>query len=365
VPDDLRTIADYEQRADALLAPGPLAYVAGGSGDEITLRDNVAAWQRLAIRPRVLVDVSRRSAAVTVLGRERPHPLIVAPTAFQRTIHDDAELATARAAVACGATICVSTLATTGLAELAAAVPDASRWFQLYVFRDRGVTDELIATAAAQGYEALVVTVDVPFAGVRDRERRARFSVPPSMRTPSLDMAGRNTDFDSLGFAQTMDARLTWRDVERFAGESGMPVLIKGILRPDDARLAVEHGAAGIVVSNHGGRQLDTVLASADALPPIVDEVGEEIDVLVDGGIRRGTDVLKALALGARAVLLGRPVLWGLGVAGESGVRHVLELLLDELDAALALAGVPIAAELDRTCVQRTPWVNTNAKVER
>jgi 4-hydroxymandelate oxidase len=209
------------------------------------------------------------------------------------------------------------------------------------------------------------VTVDVPFAGVRDRERRARFSVPPSMRTPSLDLAGRDTDFDSLGFAQTMDPRLTWRDIERFAADSGLPVVVKGILRPDDARLAVEHGAAGIVVSNHGGRQLDTALSSAEALPPIVDEVGDEIDVLVDGGIRRGTDVLKALALGARAVLLGRPVLWGLAVAGEAGVQHVLELLLDELDAALALTGTPIAAELDRTYVQRTPWVNTHSQVER
>lgn len=353
----LLSVADYEHRAAELLDAGAHAYVFGGAGDEITLGDNLASWQRVAIRPRVLVGVGQRDPSVTVLGRPRPHPLIVAPMAFQRVVHPEAEIATARAASATSTIMCLPTFATTSPAALARTVPEASRWFQLYVFVDRGVSRELIDVAVERGFEALVVTVDRAVAGVRDSELRS--PLPPPSSEPLADAAAAGApgaiapaDVDGL-----IDPDLSWSDIESFAAEASIPVVVKGILTPEDARLAVEHGARGIVVSNHGGRQLDTVLPAADALAPIVDAVGDRIDVLLDGGIRRGTDVLKALALGARAVMVGRPVLWGLAVDGADGARRVLEILLAELDAALALAGAPQAADLDRSFVTTAPWV--------
>jgi 4-hydroxymandelate oxidase len=353
------TLADFEARAAEVLEPGPLGYYAGGSADELTLRDNVEAWRRIAIRPRVLVDVSERDPRVTVLGRERPHPVFVAPTAFHRLATEEGEPATARAAAEAGALMCLSSLTTTSPAEVAKAAPDGERWFQLYVFRDRGVSEELVRAAVEQGYEALVVTADLPVWGVRERELRSGYVIGEATAIPSVDALGRAGGLPLSGIGELIDPSLSWADVERFAAESGLPVLVKGVLTPEDARLAAEHGAAGVVVSNHGGRQLDTVLSGADALPAVVDAVGERIDVLVDGGIRRGTDVLKALALGARAVMVGRPVLWGLAVGGQAGARAVLDLLLREFDTALALAGVPRAADLDRASVQPAPWAGT------
>jgi isopentenyl diphosphate isomerase/L-lactate dehydrogenase-like FMN-dependent dehydrogenase len=331
--------------------------MAGGACDELTLRENVAAWRRLALRPRVMVDVSHVDPATTLLGRERPHPILVAPTGYQRLAHPDGEPATARAAAAHQAIFCLSSLATATQEEVAEAAPDGPRWFQLYVFRDRGVSDELVRTAAAHGYEALVLTVDLPVLGVRDRDVRSGYSIEDAVSVvPSLQAMGREGALRMLDVGELIDPTLTWPDVERFAAAAGLPVLVKGVLTPEDARLALEHGAAGVIVSNHGGRQLDTVLSGADALPAVVDEVGGEVDVLVDGGVRRGTDVVKALALGARAVLVGRPVVWGLAVGGEDGVRAVLEALAAELRVALALMGVPRARELDRSAVQPAPW---------
>ncbi len=337
MPEDLVSVADYERAAADVLDAGALAYYAGGAGDELTLRDNVAAWSRMPIRPRVLVGVGARDPGVTLLGRARPHPLIVAPMAFQRLVHPQGELAAARAAEATGAVMCLSTLGSTAPATLAQEAPGCSRWFQLYVFADRGVSSELVAQAVEHGYEALVVTVDLPVLGLRERE----------LRTPVEAHGG----LTPAQFAQRIDPDLQWADIERFASESPLPVILKGILTAEDARLAAEHGAAGVVVSNHGGRQLDTVASGAEALPEVVEAVGDRLDVLVDGGIRRGTDVLKALALGARAVMVGRPVAWGLAVDGADGVRRVLELLLAEFDIALALAGTPRAAELDKTAI--------------
>jgi 4-hydroxymandelate oxidase len=343
----LQTLADYEQAAADALNAGAHAYYFGGAADEITLRDNVAAWGRLAIRPRVMVGVGERDPSVTVLGRPRPHPLLVAPMALHGLADPDGEITTARAASATQSVMCVSTFATKDLKEVADAVPDCPRWFQLYVFNDRGVSRELVARAEESGYEALVVTVDLPVRGPREREDR----------TPiSSELAKAPTTMTPEEFMALIDAGLGWSDIERFATETELPVVVKGILTPHDARLAAAHGARGVVVSNHGGRQLDTTLSGADALPAVVDAVGEQIDVLVDGGIRRGTDVLKALALGARAVMVGRPVLWGLAVAGGEGARRVLDILLSEFDVALALAGAPRAAELDRTFVGRAPW---------
>jgi 4-hydroxymandelate oxidase len=344
----LLTLADYERAATESLDLGVQAYYFGGAADEITLDDNLAAWRRLAVHPRVLVGVGQRDPGVTVLGRRRPHPMIVAPMALHGLADPaEGEIATARAAAATDSVVCVSTFATKGIQAVADAVPDSSRWFQLYVFNDRGVSRELVARAEDSGYEALVVTVDLPVRGPREREWRApiasELAHAPATMTPEEFMA-------------LIDAELRWSDIEQFATETRLPVLVKGILTPQDARLAAAHGARGVVVSNHGGRQLDTTVSGADALPAVVDAVGERIDVLVDGGIRRGTDVLKALALGARAVMVGRPVLWGLAVAGGEGAQRVLDILRSEFDVALALAGAPRAAELDRSFVGPAPW---------
>ncbi|MFN2616959.1 MAG: alpha-hydroxy acid oxidase [Thermoleophilaceae bacterium] len=337
-----RTLAGFERAAAERLDAGPLGYYAGGAGDEVTLRENVEAWRRIRIAPRVMVDVSERDSSTTLLGRERPHPLIVAPMAFHRLAHAEGETATARAAAATDTPFCLSTFATTSPAELASGAPDAERWFQLYVFRDRGVTRELVAMAAANGFEALIVTVDAPVFGRRERDLETGFKVDH----PVPSVGGREgVTLDELG--AMIDSSMVWADLEQVAGESELPLLVKGVLRPDDARHAADSGAAGVIVSNHGGRQLDTVPAGADALPAIVEELGGDVDVLVDGGVRRGTDVLKALCLGARAVMVGRPLLWGLASAGEDGARRVLEILLEELDLSLTLAGCPRAAELD------------------
>ena len=350
------TISDFERRAAEVLPPGPHSYFAGGACDEITLRDNVAAWQRLALRPRVMVDCTHRDPSTTVLGRHHAHPLIVAPTAFHALATPDGETATARAAAVTDTPFCLSTLSTTGVVELATRAPETTRWFQLYVFRDRGITHEMVSAAADQGYETLVLTVDLPVFGTRERDMRSGFVLDEGTAIPNVAAAGGRGTLTLTDVGELFDPSVTWDDVERFAAASRLPVVLKGVLTPEDARRAVVSGAAGIVVSNHGGRQLDTVLSGADALPAVVDEVGGELDVLVDGGIRRGTDVIKALALGARAVLVGRPVLWGLAVGGEAGVRRVLELLLAEIDTAMALAGAPRAAELDRSWIQRAPW---------
>ncbi len=242
------------------------------------------------------------------------------------------------------------------MAQLAQEVPEASRWFQLYVFSDRGVSRELVAQAAHHGYEALVVTVDLPVFGRRERDLRTGVQSAAKL-VQSAQAAGARGAMTPADFAELVDPNLTWSDIETFVAETSLPVIVKGILTAEDARLAAEHGVRGLVVSNHGGRQLDTVLSGADALPPIVEAVGDRLEVIVDGGIRRGTDVLKALALGARAVMVGRPVLWGLAVDGASGVARVLQILLDEFDNALALAGAPRATDLDPSFVTPAPWV--------
>jgi isopentenyl diphosphate isomerase/L-lactate dehydrogenase-like FMN-dependent dehydrogenase len=344
----LISLADFERVAEEVLKLGAHAYYAGGATDELTLRDNVEAWQRIALMPRVLVGAEKRDPSVTILGRRRPHPLIVAPTASQRLAHPDGELATARAAAATGTVVAVSTYASSSLPEVAQAAPNATRWFQLYVFRDRGITRELIAQAIEHDYEALVITVDLPVVGVRERELRwpVEIDVSAPMAERWLASGGPQAPTPT-DLASGTDAGLRWADIERFAADSSIPVVVKGILAPEDAVLAAEHGARAVIVSNHGGRQLDTVLPSADALHPVVEAANGRVEVLVDGGIRRGTDVFKALALGASGVLVGRPILWGLATGGEAGARRVLEILLEEFDTALALTGALSADEVD------------------
>jgi isopentenyl diphosphate isomerase/L-lactate dehydrogenase-like FMN-dependent dehydrogenase len=312
----------------------------------------VRAWRRIAIRPRVLVDVSERDPSTTLLGRRRPHPVVVAPTAYHRLAHPDGEEATARGAAAAESIFCLSSLATAGPAAVAAAAPNGTRWFQLYVFKDRAVSRELVQAATESGYEAMVITVDLPVLGIRERDVHSQYVIPDALASESPWAKGRNSALSLLQIGELIDASLTWSDVEGFASSCDLPVLVKGVLTPEDARLAAEHGAAGVVVSNHGGRQLDTVAAGADALPAVVEAVGDRMDVIVDGGVRRGTDVLKALALGARAVMVGRPVIWGLAADGEKGVRAVLDLILAEFDIALALAGVPRASALGPSSVE-------------
>ena len=355
---ELISVADFALAAERLLDPGALAYFAGGAGDEITMRDNLAAWQRLAIRPRTLVGVGQRDPAVTLLGRRRPHPLIVAPMAYHRLAHPDGEIATAQAAAATNSIMCLSTFSTTTSPVVAQAVPSASRWFQLYVFSDRGVSRELVAQAVDHGYEALVITVDLPVAGVRERELRSAVQIEMAEQQMMQRVtAARGSGLTPAQFASLIDPDLRWSDIEEFVADGPLPVIVKGILRDDDAVIAAEHGVSAVVVSNHGGRQLDTVVSGTDALQEVVAAVGHRVDVLVDGGIRRGTDVIKALALGARAVMVGRPVLWGLAVNGADGAQRVLEILLGELDSALGLAGARRVEELDSSFITAARWV--------
>ncbi len=338
--------------------PGPVYdYYAGGAGDEITLAENRRSFERRALFPRMLVDVSRRNLRVSLPGADSAAPIVVAPMAFQRLAHPDGELGTARAAGSQGLIMTASTFSTCSLEEIAAGAP-GPLWFQLYVHQDRPITRDLVQRAEAAGYRALVLTVDVAEIGRRERDERNSFRLSPDLRLANFDPAHSDSMREGeagsrlRAFVHGMrDASFSWRDLEWLASLSRLPLIIKGILRADDARRAVEHGAAGIVVSNHGGRQLDTAVASLDALPAIAQAVAGQAVVLMDGGVRRGTDIIKALALGARAVLVGRPVLWGLAVAGQEGAARVLELLRNELDLAMALSGTPALADITRDLV--------------
>jgi 4-hydroxymandelate oxidase len=326
---------DYERLAEEKLDANAHAYFAGGAGDEVTLRENVAAFERRKLRPRMLVDVSEISTATTVLGTEIALPVLIAPLAMQRMAHPDGEEATARAAAAAGTIMCLSSAATCAPAELT----DGHRWFQVYVWRPRSKTESAIEEAVASGYSALILTVDVPYLGRRERDLRIDFKVPDD-----LTVQGNL-------FGEGFDPTVSWRDLEWLAGY-GLPVVVKGLLTAEDAKLACEHGAAAVVVSNHGGRQLDGVSASLDVLEEVVEAVDGRAEVLLDGGVRRGTDVLKALALGARAVLIGRAMLWGLAVAGEEGVSDVLRMFREEIQLGLALLGCASPADVSRAHVQ-------------
>ena len=331
-------VHDYEVLARERLDENAWEYFRGGAGDESTLRDNVAAFARWRLRPRVLVDVTAIDTSTTVLGTPVAAPILVAPVALQRFAHPEGEAATARAAARAGTIMVLSTSATMRPGQVAEAAPDAARWFQVYVFRDRGITQSLIDEACAHGYSALVLTVDVPVLGRREGAVRIGFHVPEE-----FEVAG-----DIFG---DIDPSVSWRDLEWLAGH-GLPVVLKGVLTSEDARIAVDHGAAAVVVSNHGGRQLDGVPASIDALPQVVEAVAGRAEVLLDSGVRRGVDALRALALGARAVLVGRPVVYALAAGGEEGVFHVLQLLRDEVELGLRLLGCASPTEVAREHVE-------------
>lgn len=345
---------EVERMARTLLPAPTYDYFAGGANDEITLQANRREFEELAIRHRVLVDVSRRDLAVSLLGHRSPAPLVIAPMAFQRLAHPEGELATARAAAGLGLTMTLSTFSTVSLEEVRAAA-SAPLWFQLYVHQDRGITRGLVERAAAAGYSALVLTVDVPEIGRRERDERNAFRLSPALRVANFLPAASGPlqdAADGSGLASFIhgmrDASFSWKDLEWLRGISPLPLVLKGLVRADDARRAADHGAAGIVVSNHGGRQLDTGIPSLRALPDVAEAVGDRMLLMMDGGVRRGTDVIKALALGADAVMVGRPLLWALALGGEAGVRRALELLIAELDLAMALSGTPALSDITR-----------------
>jgi len=348
-------IAELEQMAFERLEADVHGYFAGGAGDERTLRRNAEAFEGWELRPRVLVDVSEVSTRTTVLGADVELPVLVAPVAFQLLAHSDGEAGMARAAAAGGAVMCLSSLTSTRPAEVAEAAPGGRRWMQVYLFRDRGVTRAMIEEAAEAGYEALLLTVDAPYAGRRERDMRTGFQVPAEIRAPAIEGAVGHRSLTTAEVFALVDPSITWADLEQLCGEYELPILVKGLITGEDAALAVEHGAAGVVVSNHGGRQLDNAPATIDALPEVVEAVAGRIPVLLDGGVRRGTDVAVAVGIGAQAVLVGRPFLWGLAIDGEAGARRVLEMLADELRLALALLGCPDPAALSADHVQRRP----------
>jgi 4-hydroxymandelate oxidase len=348
-----------EAAARERLDPTHFDYIAGGAGDEWSLRENRAAWDRFVLHPRMLRGVGTRDMTTTVLGTPVSMPVLVPPMGFQGLCHADGEVATARATAAAGTVYVASTVSNRSMEEIAGA--GGPRWFQLYVYRDRGITRNLVERAAAAGYSALCLTVDTPMAGLRERDRRNRLRMPEHLALGNFPDAHAAMHHSGGGDGSSLaayihsqwDPSLTWKDVDWLRSISPLPVIVKGVMTPDDARRAVDHGAVAVIVSNHGARQLDHVLSGAAALGPIADAVANRIEVYVDGGVRRGTDVLTALALGARAVLVGRPVLWGLALDGTDGVRAVLEHIRMELDLAMALAGCASLADIEPALVSR------------
>jgi 4-hydroxymandelate oxidase len=344
---DLRRIlslAEFEPLARAAMESADYDYLAGGSWEELSLAENEAAWRRRTLRPRVLVDVSQVTTATTLLGQASSMPVAIAPMAYHGLAHPDAELATARAAADAGVPFILSTMSTRSIEDIAAAVPNATRWFQLYVQVDPSRSRSLVERAAAAGYGALVVTVDVPVLGYRERDRRNGFEIPA---LGNFAVAPADGEVGPEGFSRS----LTWGDLATIRSWAPLPLVLKGILTTEDARLAVEHGADAIVVSNHGARQLDRVAATADVLEEIADAVRGRTEVWVDGGVRSGLDVAIALALGARGVLLGRPALWALAAGGQAGVERALAILREELEIALALLGTPRPSDVTRAHV--------------
>ncbi|GAB6897404.1 alpha-hydroxy acid oxidase [Kineosporia succinea] len=349
MPADTRwfSLDDIEKAAQNTLTKEHADFFAGAAGDESTLRSNRDAFERIRLRPRVLRDVSSRSTGITLLGRHLDTPVIVSPTAFHRLAHPDGEIATARAVAAANTVMIVSMAATTRIEAIG---EETERWLQLYLQPDGDFTTALVQRAEKAGYGALVVTVDSPVLGRRERDHRNGFhDLPAGLRCENM--------VDDAGTLRSiaMDASVTWESVDRLRAVTGLPVLLKGVLHPDDARRAVDHGVAGIVVSNHGGRQLDGTVATIDALPAIAEAVPDGFPLILDGGVRRGIDVVRALALGASAVGIGRPVLWGLAAGGQDGVSQVLDLLRTEVDEALALCGVSRPDHLDPDVIWTGP----------
>jgi 4-hydroxymandelate oxidase len=339
---------DYEALAQQYMTPVIWDYFQGGSGDEITLRNNRSAFERIRLRPRVLIDISDVQVQTSVLGVPIQMPIVVAPMSAHMLVHPEGELATARGSGQAGTILTVSTFSTYNIEEIAAA-STGPLWLQLYLTRTIETTGSLVQRAEAAGYRAIVLTVDTPRTSRRERDVRNNFVVANVARSANFVEAAGS---DPVTVQQSRHITGTWETLDWLRSLTKLPIVLKGILTAEDALLAMEHDIQGIIVSNHGGRQLDGAIESIEALPEVVEAVAGRCEVYVDGGIRRGTDVLKALALGARAVLLGRPVIWGLAVNGDEGVRSVLELLRAELEMAMMLAGKPTLGSIDRSLVK-------------
>ena len=364
IPPDVFCLADYERHAQQRMQAGAWAYLQGGAADERTLDANARAWQAIELLPRVLRRTAGGHTRTELFGRPMAHPLMLAPVAYQRLAHPDGEFGSALAAAAQEAGFVLSTQSSVALEDVADAIAlDRLRgplWMQLYLQPDRDFTRLLIKRAEAAGYEAIVLTVDAPTSGVRDRERRAGFRLPEGVSAVNLrglqaPASASLAPEQSALFDGLLHHAPTWDDIAWLKQVTRLPILLKGVLHPADARLAKEAGVQGLIVSNHGGRTLDTAVTTARALPRIVAAVGPDMPVLVDGGIRRGTDVLKALALGARAVLIGRPAVHALATAGALGVAHAIRLLRDELEAAMALCGCATLADVTPDLIDRGP----------
>ncbi|HKP03625.1 MAG TPA: alpha-hydroxy acid oxidase [Chthoniobacterales bacterium] len=351
--DELLSVADYGKAAHEKLRADVRDYFEGGALDEITLRENRAGWERLKLYYRVLAGVGERNLQTTVLGQAISMPICVAPTAFHRLACDEGEIATARAAKGAGTLFILSSLSNTPM-EKVFAEAGSPKWFQLYVYIDRGVTQALVQRAEAAGAEAIVLTVDAPGLGTRERDMRNRFTLPEELAVANLAPLGKGEmpTVEGSGLAayvrNNFKSDLGYDDLDWLCGCTRLPVVVKGVCRGDDARRSVEHGAKAVVVSNHGGRQLDTAPATCEVLPNVVEAVDDGCEVYVDGGIRRGSEVLKAIALGARAVLVGRPILWGLCIDGEQGATRVQEILRRELDEAMLLCGCTRLKDIGR-----------------
>lgn len=353
---DLINVSDFELAARNKLSHMAYDYYSSGANDEITLHENCAAYKRVFLKYRVLVDVSRRNLTTEVLGNEISMPILIAPTAFQGMAHPDGEIATARAAGSCNTIMILSTFSNTNVEDVVKASTH-SIWFQLYVYKDREVTRHLIERAEVAGCKALVLTVDAPCLGVRERDVRNKFKLPEGLYVKNLLPEGKellpekNTSGIASYVSEYFDPSLSWKDIEWIKSKTNLPLIIKGISCAEDALLSLEHGADCIVVSNHGGRQLDTCRATIDVLPEVTDAIQNKVEIFIDGGIRRGTDILKAIAFGAKAVLVGRPVIWGLAVDGEKGVKSVLMILRDELDLAMALCGCDSIEKINKELI--------------
>ena len=355
--DLLLTVADYAHATRARLPREVLDYYEGGALDEITLRENTAGWERLKLYYKVLAGVRERQLGTTVLGQSISMPIAMAPTAFHKLACEEGEIATARAAKAAGTLFILSSLSNTAM-ELVFREAASPRWFQLYIYKDRAITRELVERAEAAGAEAIVLTVDAPGLGTRERDMRNRFTLPEGLAVANLTPLGKGKlpDVSGSGLAayvrDNFKSDLSFSDLDWLCSCTRLPVVVKGVCRADDGRRAAEHGAKAIVVSNHGGRQLDTAPATCEVLPHLAEAAGDLCEIYVDGGVRRGSDVLKGIALGARAVLVGRPILWGLTVAGEEGATHVLQILRRELDEAMLLSGCTKLSDVDASLLQ-------------
>jgi 4-hydroxymandelate oxidase len=347
--DSILSVSEFEAHARPCLSEMAYAYISGGAADELTMRANSEDWKSIRLCPRVLVDVSEINLGLEIFGQAFESPVLLAPAAFHRLCHSQGELATVQGANQAGAGIVLSSFSTVSVEEVAAAAKQPV-WFQLYFQADRGLTQEMIRRAEAAGCKALCLTVDTPVLGARHRESRTSFALPADFKLPNLNLGPvSHRPVRSAIYSELLNPRLNWKDIEWLSSVAKIPVLLKGVLNPEDAARSLDTGVGGLIVSNHGARNLDTLPSTAAALPKVAEKINGRIPILVDGGIRRGTDVLKALALGAKAVLVGRPYLYALAYAGAEGVARTIEILRTELMMAMALTGRTAVSQIDRS----------------